>query len=274
MEENKMVKSKKMSKTSIAVIVLALLLVLSMVLGLTGAWFTNSGKNATADVNNLTFGTIGSVSVTITGAKHYDADDNLLDGESGTGHGAVRDVLPGDKVTAGGFELAYASSDTPTDETVWYLIKDQAGTYYYINSSHVLVAISGNNDEAKAAAYAAITNSQNKITKSTPLTVSAEVLTIQIGSLWYNLDGSNDGTGSAAGTSHDVAKESWQIGELSNSATVQGQDLNGFSTYLGSVVYNSAGTTYGVAVIQTTNLTDAEDAFAGLKIAVDAVMAS
>ena len=36
-----MVKSKKMSKTSIAVIVLALLLVLSLVMGMTGAWFTD-----------------------------------------------------------------------------------------------------------------------------------------------------------------------------------------------------------------------------------------
>ena len=50
-----MVKSKKMSKGSLAIIILAVLLVLSMVLGLTGAWFTDkaSGKDET---NNGTFG--------------------------------------------------------------------------------------------------------------------------------------------------------------------------------------------------------------------------
>ena len=46
-----MVKSKKMSKGSLAVIILAVLLVLSMVLGLTGAWFTSKDeKNGTTDV--------------------------------------------------------------------------------------------------------------------------------------------------------------------------------------------------------------------------------
>ena len=36
-----MVNSKKMSKSSIAVIVLSILLVLSLILGFTGAWFTD-----------------------------------------------------------------------------------------------------------------------------------------------------------------------------------------------------------------------------------------
>ena len=52
-----MVKSKKMSKTSIAVIILALLLVLSMVLGFTGAWFTDKATGGTAEVV-MKFGTV------------------------------------------------------------------------------------------------------------------------------------------------------------------------------------------------------------------------
>lgn len=54
-----MVKSKKMSKGSLAVIILAVLLVLSMVLGLTGAWFTSKGKDKTGTGIN----TFGKVSI-------------------------------------------------------------------------------------------------------------------------------------------------------------------------------------------------------------------
>jgi len=45
-----MVKSKKMSKTGIAVIVLAILLVLSMIMGMTGAWFTDNETNNTGSI--------------------------------------------------------------------------------------------------------------------------------------------------------------------------------------------------------------------------------
>ena len=55
-----MVKSKKMSKGSLAVIILAVLLVLSMVLGLTGAWFTSKGEDKTGTGTN----TFGKVSIT------------------------------------------------------------------------------------------------------------------------------------------------------------------------------------------------------------------
>ena len=50
-----MVNSKKMSKSSIAVIVLSILLVLSLILGFTGAWFTDkkTGEEITKD-----FGTV------------------------------------------------------------------------------------------------------------------------------------------------------------------------------------------------------------------------
>jgi len=52
-----MVKSKKMSKTSIAVIVLAILLVLSLCLGITGAWFTDQ-ETAGSNSINMKFGTV------------------------------------------------------------------------------------------------------------------------------------------------------------------------------------------------------------------------
>ena len=54
-----MVNSKKMSKSSIAVIVLSILLVLSLILGFTGAWFTDQ---ANGDVTGT--GTFGTVKIT------------------------------------------------------------------------------------------------------------------------------------------------------------------------------------------------------------------
>ena len=50
-----MVNSKKMSKSSIAVIVLSILLVLSLILGFTGAWFTDKDDSAKGE---LSFGKI------------------------------------------------------------------------------------------------------------------------------------------------------------------------------------------------------------------------
>lgn len=75
-----MVKSKKMSKGSLAVIILAVLLVLSMVLGLTGAWFTdkkNGGSNGSAN-----FGKVSLAEITDTDYKVGEwtgtAENNLL----------------------------------------------------------------------------------------------------------------------------------------------------------------------------------------------------
>ena len=51
-----MVKNKKLSKSSIAIIVLALLLIASLVMGMTGAWFTDNQKGSGS--SNLTFGKV------------------------------------------------------------------------------------------------------------------------------------------------------------------------------------------------------------------------
>jgi hypothetical protein len=75
-----------MSKSSIAVIVLAILLALSMVLGLTGAWFT-SKDDADADTT-IKFGTVAiDVSETTTGTW---TSDSTVEGE----------LMPGDSYAA------------------------------------------------------------------------------------------------------------------------------------------------------------------------------
>lgn len=60
-----MVNSKKMNKSTVAVIVLALLLVLSLVLTATGAWFTDKAQ---VEDKGLAFGTLDIDSVTMTTA--------------------------------------------------------------------------------------------------------------------------------------------------------------------------------------------------------------
>ena len=69
-----MVNSKKMSKSSIAVIVLSILLVLSLILGFTGAWFTD--KKDSGKGKDVTFGLvkIGEVSADAISVKNTIAD--------------------------------------------------------------------------------------------------------------------------------------------------------------------------------------------------------
>lgn len=56
-----MVKSKKMSKSTVAIVLLSLLLVLSLILTATGAWFTDT-KDASKD---MTFGTLKLDAITM-----------------------------------------------------------------------------------------------------------------------------------------------------------------------------------------------------------------
>ncbi|MGN1221891.1 MAG: hypothetical protein ACI4TT_01490 [Christensenellales bacterium] len=114
-----MVNSKKMSKSSIAVIVLSILLVLSMILGLTGAWFTDKDNAGNEDAT-LTIGNIGSVSVTATDyVWHRLGSETQLD--------PVNDkVMPGDYLKAGSVTIDV----TAGDEDVWYLIKGANGKFY------------------------------------------------------------------------------------------------------------------------------------------------
>lgn len=132
-----MVNSKKMSKSSIAVIVLSILLVLSMILGLTGAWFTDSANgNATGD--EMTWGTIH-----ITGTGNYVADyavdkAHVMPGDTMDYTGTVtvdkdsQDVYvfvnkSSLTLTAGdGYEIGAVTS------TGWSEITKNETTYYYV----------------------------------------------------------------------------------------------------------------------------------------------
>ncbi|MBR4124037.1 MAG: hypothetical protein IKR12_00525 [Clostridia bacterium] len=84
-----MVKNKKMSKTSIAVIVLALLLVFSLVMGMTGAWFTD--KKTPNAATSLTFGEV-KLNVTATDFGKVTRVSN----EAGV---VAADIMPGDTIS-------------------------------------------------------------------------------------------------------------------------------------------------------------------------------
>jgi flagellar basal body-associated protein FliL len=98
-----MVNSKKMSKSSIAVIVLAILLALSMVLGLTGAWFTD--KEDTSEAGTITF---GKVEMKVAASEDNDMISTARTSESDT----YKKVMPGDTIT---LDLTVARAEDSDD---------------------------------------------------------------------------------------------------------------------------------------------------------------
>ena len=119
-----MVNSKKMSKSSVAVIVLAILLVLSMVLGLTGAWYyQKSGATTEGDFSfdlrddwiTLTASGEGSVTVkrSVAGGEEYE-----LQATEGT-----YTVMPGDVITSSG-SVSFAVTNTGKVGFFYIIAKD------------------------------------------------------------------------------------------------------------------------------------------------------
>jgi hypothetical protein len=99
-----MVNSKKMNKSSVAIVLLALLLVLSLVLTATGAWFTD--KEEGTDVE-LTFGHI-DINVDATAFGTVTAGGEYLEGV---------DIMPGDKVS-----YALSVDGKATSESFWFAV--------------------------------------------------------------------------------------------------------------------------------------------------------
>ena len=263
-----MVKSKKMSKTSIAVIVLSLLLVLSMVLSLTGAWFTNTDNASDSGQGaNVVFGTFGDVSIVLTNAEwneHVDGAEELTPVNT-----ASRTYyMPGDEVKSTGLQIAYnATWDSENDEwddntavnegTVYYVIgmrNKASGSFTNESYSYFVV-----NDQNKLAPESA---EAGTITQGTPLAVAAGVRTVKVNfgtaqsPVWkyYKLDGdiTSDATGvdaqSHAALSAENPGHSW---EIENHA--QGAGLVSIDGIAADGV-----TEYRVNIIQSTNLSAAE----------------
>ena len=103
-----MVNSKKMSKSSVAVIVLAILLVISMILGLTGAWFAAKGEAIEGSDGSLNIRD-GWMTVSVEAA----GTSTLYATRAGEGEEAIpnTEVMPGDWV--------YVEGDTITVKTTY-----------------------------------------------------------------------------------------------------------------------------------------------------------
>jgi hypothetical protein len=98
-----MVKSKKLSRGSLAVLLLALLLAVSMVVGLTGAWFTDKDNGS----SSLPF-TFGSVAVTVGDTAMARSENDTINADL---------FLPGDKVAVQASTLTYGGTG---DAYVYY----------------------------------------------------------------------------------------------------------------------------------------------------------
>ncbi len=136
-----MVKNKKMSKTSIAVIVLALLLVFSLVMGMTGAWFTDT-KTPTAQQQTITFGKI-------------DVDAGL----TAIAAGNWSHALPGDTAALAGTATVKAGS-----EDLYILVKAESSILddqdspiaLYYDSAHQHPALTVTFADGTNAAFQAV----------------------------------------------------------------------------------------------------------------------
>lgn len=97
-----MVKTKKISKQSIVIIALSLLLVLSMIMSLSGAWFTD--KDYDGDETNIDFGAVRVSVGQPTGVISYGDD--------------AEKFVPGDYITLSGSAIATGDEGTPVASTV------------------------------------------------------------------------------------------------------------------------------------------------------------
>lgn len=119
-----MVKSKKMSKSTVAIVLLSLLLVLSLILTATGAWFTSTAPADSAS-SNFKYGTVSGTITAGTNVKHYDATYT-------TGTGDAADSIERQEVLPGDWLVTSVTIKNTSDVDVYYAIK-KGSDYYYIN---------------------------------------------------------------------------------------------------------------------------------------------
>jgi hypothetical protein len=133
-----MVNSKKMSKSSVAVIVLAILLALSMVLGLTGAWFTAKSATEGTEGDSITIRN-GWLSFVVEGGKGSISSTGDMD-----------NAMPGDKITVAdaNFSVKVArEGDYTGDVQAHVFLLDESGA----EIDYVLVTIAEGEEEADVA---------------------------------------------------------------------------------------------------------------------------
>ena len=185
-------------------------------MGLTGAWFSDKA-GAKESSSSLKFGKIGSVSISLSGVSAKDASNAAVSG---------RDLMPGDKVEAGGITLTYTAA-TGERSKVYYVVYDGAKYYTLTGTNNALV-------EASAPA---------EIESGIPVVFAGSVLSVSLdGTTYYALNGNNDGTTSG---------DSWEVPN-----TFQTKTLAELSSKVGGFAYAVGSQAYGVGIIQFENAGD------------------
>jgi len=129
-----MVKSKKMSKTSIAVIVLAFLMVFSMIMTLTGAWFTARNATTPQDVN-FKFGNVTMGISAETRVSNDEDGDNVWFEEGEINNiekdgSNVYELIAGSRIITG-----ITLTNTSTVDAYYVLKSTKLNGYYLIDAT-------------------------------------------------------------------------------------------------------------------------------------------
>ena len=157
-----MVKSKKMSKTGIAVIVLAINMVLSMIMGMTGAWYTNKATDSMDakqyefkldEYFSLVVGAHGDSSLVVTRTEANGSTTTIEPEEEGDNEGKYM-VLPGDDIVASATtSLSISASGAPREFYYVYKITGNSAaadaSHWYASGGHSgseTEALLGNNE--------------------------------------------------------------------------------------------------------------------------------
>ena len=203
---------KKMNKSTVAIVVLALLLIVSLVLTATGAWFTSSG---TADDDGKG-GVFGYVTVAFTadaGAKITRADGTTI--VAGT---ADDPIMPGDIVSASKYTLTLDDKS----EDAFYLIKSKnaADTKFYVVSDGKLV----------------------EATEHVAGTLTSDAKTVEFQADAVTISGKDTGN-DKQGTDYTAATSGYTVyaiqqANLSNKADKTGENTNAYDTIVALVKAN------------------------------------
>ena len=130
-----------MSKSSVAVIVLAIILALGMILGLTGAWFTHNDSVDGVTGGDLIFRDDAmEVTLVSTGADARilrDADgDGTHELEVAKYSAGTSDLMPGDKVEGSSITISFAVNGS---NEAYYVVKT-GGKYYSAQGTEITAA--------------------------------------------------------------------------------------------------------------------------------------
>src|SRR5574344_2148719 len=224
-----MVNSKKMSKSSIAVICLAILLVLSMILGITGAWFTDT-MTEPATTASMKFGNVDyEISANGTTVKNGEA-------EAEKAANGTYLLVAGTKVTTGITILN--KSDV---ETYYVLANDDASKFYVLDTTNKVLVDVTDTDGTKFNAAVTGTGNFGKVLANASIPAVSVTYQLTI-SKNYGDDSIWTITGDAilpAGATTSIP-----------AASVQRTDAS-MNVDLGLALFNA---TYQVRAIQSKNL--------------------